>query len=52
MKGGDFGHNDSYQSFDRESFDRTLVCAVLSRTLYANATEGLGPALLVRSGKF
>ena len=51
MKGGDFGHNDSYESFDRESFHTTLV-GLLSRTLYANATDGLGPALLVRSGKF
>ena len=32
MKGRDFGYNDSYQSFDRESFDPTLV-GVLSRTL-------------------
>lgn len=32
MKGRDFGYNDSYESFDRESFDPTLV-GVLSRTL-------------------
>ena len=43
MKGRDFGHNDSYKSFDRESFDPTFF-GVLSRTLNANATEGLGPS--------
>lgn len=31
MKGRDFGYNDSYESFDRESFDPTLV-GVFSRT--------------------
>ena len=45
MKGRDFGqYNDSYaESFDRESFDPTLV-GVLSRTLKnANVTDCLGP---------
>lgn len=31
MKGRDFGYNDSYESFDRESFDPTFV-GVFSRT--------------------
>ena len=54
MKGRDFGYNDSYESFDRNSFDPTLL-SVLSRTL-KRQRRGLVAlyevhALLFRAGK-